>query len=50
MSSRVAKKIRRQVRQTMREDYVSTLFWLKRLPFWQRVGVAWRIVKGVKGR
>ena len=31
MSSRMAKKIRRQVKQTMREDYVSTLFWLKRL-------------------
>lgn len=50
MSHKIAKKVRREVKKIAREDYVyyvSTLYWLKRLPLGERLGIAYKIVKGV---
>lgn len=46
MSAKTAKKFRRQVKAAVSEEYVSALFWLKRLPFRERFKIGMKIIIG----
>ena len=48
MDNRMAKKIRKIARKIVNDDYVLSLFWVKRLLFKDRFKIAIKIIRGVK--
>jgi len=47
---RKAKAIRKAVKQAVRGDHRSSIYWLKRMPLRVRLKYAGKILMGVKGR
>lgn len=48
MSQRKNKKFRKEARRVAWDEFISSMYWIKRMPLRLRVGYAWRILKGVK--
>jgi len=44
----MAKKIRKIATKIVNDDYILSLFWIKRLPFKDRFKIAIKIIRGVK--
>lgn len=48
MSQKKSKEIRKQSKQLVKNEFISSTYWLKRMPFWKRLKYAVKIIRGVE--